>query len=135
MSSVISFHLKGERLERLRRAARALGRTPGEVAAALGEEGLRQRDFPGIEFRDTAIGRQAYPRGTRLAVWMVGVAARDLGDWAAVADHLMLSPVEAALARAYADAHADEVAAAIADNEAASDRLAALLPPDQVVAV
>ena len=69
------------------------------------------RDFPGITFRDTGIGRQAYLRGTRLAVWMVALVAR-----------------------AYTDGYPDEIAA-IADNEAASDRLAALLPPDQVVEV
>ena len=38
------------------------------------------RDFAGIEFRDTGIGRQAYLRGTRLAVWMVALVARDFGD-------------------------------------------------------
>ena len=94
------------------------------------------RDFAGIEFRDTGIGRQAYLRGTRLAVWMVALVARDFGDdGAAVAAHLGLTAAEVALARAYAGAYPDEIAAAIADNEAASDRLAALLPPDQVIEV
>jgi hypothetical protein len=65
---VISVRLDRERLERLRRTARAMNRTPGEAAAVLVEEGIRLREYPGIEFRDTALGRQAYLRGTRLAV-------------------------------------------------------------------
>jgi hypothetical protein len=69
MSRVISCRLGEDRLQRLPRAARAMNRSPGEAAAAMVEEGLRLREFPGLEFRDTAVGRQAYLRGTRLAVW------------------------------------------------------------------
>ena len=135
MSTVISFRLGGERLERLRRAARGMNRTPGEAAAALVEEGLRLREFPGLEFRDTAIGRQAYLRGTRLAVWQVALVARDYGDSAATAEHLSITPEEAALALAYARTYRAEIEAAIADNAAAGERLAATLPPDRVVDV
>jgi len=33
------------------------------------EEGLPHAEFPAIEFRDSAAGRQAYVVGSRLAVW------------------------------------------------------------------
>jgi hypothetical protein len=135
-SKVISFRLGGERLERLQRVARAMNRTPGEAAAAIVEEGLRLREFPGIEFRDTGIGRQAYLRGTRLAVWHLHLIARDFGgDVAAVAEHLGIRPDEVARALVYACAYLTEIEAAIADNEAAAERLAAGLPPGNVVTV
>jgi uncharacterized protein (DUF433 family) len=133
-SAVISFRLAGERLERLRRAARATNRTPGGLAAALVEEGLRLREYPGIEFRDTAIGRQAYLRGTRLALWQVALARRDVGaDVAALAAHFGIDAPIIAVALAYIDAYRPDIEAAIADNEAAGQRLARRLPPDQVV--
>lgn len=133
MSKVISFRLAEERLERLQRAARSMNRTPGEAAAAFVEEGLRLCEFPGIEFRDTALGRQAYLRGTRLAVWQIALIARDYaGHVREVAEHLGVTSADVALALAYARTYANEVDAAIADNEAAGDRLAALLPPERV---
>lgn len=136
MSKVISFRVSGERLERLNRAARAMNRTPGEAAAALVEEGLRQREFPRIEFRDTGIGRQAFVRGTRLAVWHVARAAQAFdGNIASVAEHFCISPEDAAVALAYAREYKSEIEAAIADNDAAEARLVALLPPEHVVTV
>jgi hypothetical protein len=111
-----------------------MNRTPGEMAATLVEEGLRLREFPGLEFRSSALGRQAYLSGTRLAVWQVALVARDLGwEPAALARHLDIAPEAAALAHAYVQAHPSEIADAMADNEAAAARLAARLPPDRVV--
>jgi hypothetical protein len=135
-STVISFRLGGDDLERLRRAARATNRTPGELAATLVEEGLRLREYPGIEFRDTAIGRQPYLRGTRLALWQVALAARDLGEGGHVlADHVGLDAAAIAIALAYIRAYRSDIDAAIADNEAAGERLARVLPPEQVIGI
>lgn len=80
MSTVVSFRLNEERMERLRRAGRAMGKAPGEVASLLVEEGLRMREHPGIDFRDTPVGRQAFIRGTRLQAWMILRMLRGEGD-------------------------------------------------------
>ena len=56
----------------LERLAAQLGYKPAHLGARLVEEGLRRRHFPQIELRDTAAGRVAYLKGTRLAVyWLV----------------------------------------------------------------
>lgn len=136
MSKVIKFRLGDERLERLHRVARAMNRAPGEAAATLVEEGLRLREFPGIEFRDTAIGRQAYIRGTRLPIWQIALIAADYDDdVSAIAAHLSLTNSEVALAVAYTRVYRNEIDAAIADNEAAADRLALTLPSEHVATI
>lgn len=69
--------------------ARRERRTPAEMAALLLEEKVRERMHPLILFRDTAVGRQASVRGTRLLVWHVMTVARDLEmDPVKVAEHL-----------------------------------------------
>ncbi len=136
MSKVISFRLGDERLERLQRTARAMNRTPGEAAAIRVEEGMRLREFPGLEFRDTAIGRQAYVRGTRLPVWQVALIARDYDENSTqTASHLGLTNDQVALAFAYISLYRGEIDAAIADNEAAADRLALTLPVKHVITI
>jgi uncharacterized protein (DUF433 family) len=83
------------------------------------EEASRQRDFPFIEFRASAAGRQAYVKSTRLAVWHVAMIARHFDDPVPqVAAHLELPEFKIAAALSYAAAYAEEVASAIAENEA-----------------
>ncbi len=60
--------LQDNQIERLQWMARRLGRTPSETSALLVEESLRQGEFGHIEFRDSLIGRQAYIKGSSLAV-------------------------------------------------------------------
>jgi uncharacterized protein (DUF433 family) len=128
---VLSFRVNEDALERLRRLARSIGHSPGEAAARLVEEGLRLREFPGIEFRDTPVGRQAYLRGTRLGVWQVVEVADAYAASAerldatcdAAAEHLDIAPALVSLALAYASIHADEVRAAAADLRATNERL------------
>jgi len=136
MSKVISFRLNGERLERLNRVARSMNRTPGEAAAILVEESLREREFPGLVFRDTGIGRQAFLRDTRLAVWHIISAATSVGqDVQALSVHFGVSPIDIATALSYARTYQDEIDAAIRDNDAAFGRFAAQQPPEHVITV
>lgn len=129
MSKVISFRLSGERLERLNRVARSMNRTPGEAAAILVEEGLRMREFPAIEFRDTGIGRQAYVRGHRLPIWLLASAAREYEyDIPAIAAHCNIRADIIAVALDYAKTFANEIDAAIRDTDAMFERLAAQQP-------
>ena len=98
MSKVVGIRLAERRFADLQRAARAAGRTPGELAGRLVEEGMRQREFPGLEFRDTPIGRQAFLAGTRVGVWHVALVAPEYGgDAAEIAARAAMAP-EAAVA-------------------------------------
>jgi uncharacterized protein (DUF433 family) len=53
------------------RLAARFGHKPAQLGVRLIEEGLRRRNFPHIELRETAAGRVAYLAGTRLAVYWV----------------------------------------------------------------
>jgi len=56
------------------RLAARFGHKPAQLGVRLIEEGLRRRDFPQIELRETASGRVAYLIGTRLAVhWITSL--------------------------------------------------------------
>jgi predicted transcriptional regulator len=77
MSKVVSMRLKDEQVERLNRFARRVGKRPSELAAQLLEEALRREEFPGIDIRETAAGREAFVGGTRLKVWHVVMHARE----------------------------------------------------------
>jgi uncharacterized protein (DUF433 family) len=119
MSRVISMRLQDGQVERLRRMARRLGRTPSETAAQLMEEALRQAEFGHIDFRHSAVGRQAYVQGSSLAVWEVILVARADGmDAGRTAAHLDWPRHRVQAALNYAAAFPAEIDAALADNEA-----------------
>lgn len=130
MSRVLSLRLQEGQWERLGRLARRQGRSPGESAARLIEEGLRAVEFAGIGFRDSLSGRQACVLGTSLAVWEVALVARAYGgDAARTAAHLAWPEARVRAALHYAAAYPDEIDAAIADNAAyTSTAVARLLP-------
>lgn len=116
MSKVISLRLPDQQAEMLKRAARRLGRTPSDTGAALLDEGLRQMEFSGIEFRNSAVGRQAYVKGSRLAVWQVIVLQEEhKGDLAKVAKHLDWPQARVQAAVNYFEAFPEEIRAAIDD--------------------
>lgn len=119
MSNVLSMRLKEGQMERLRRIARQLGRTPSEAGARLLEEGLRRNDFAFIDFRDSPVGRQAYVHGSSLAVWEVVMVARcyDL-DPERTAEHLSWTVPRARAALNYAAAFPEEIEAALRDHDA-----------------
>jgi len=119
MSRVLSMRLREEQIERLRRMARRLGRTPSETGALLVEESLRRSEFGHIDFRDSPVGRRAYIQGSTLAVWEVVMVAQAYDmDVARTAEHLQWAPHHVQAALNYAAAFPDEVYAAIADNDA-----------------
>jgi hypothetical protein len=92
------------------------------------EEAMRMREFPGIEYRDTLVGRQAFLLGTRLGLWQIVQVARAYGGSAAKTSvHLGIAPQEVTLALAYERAYPAEIAAVIADLIAANERLAAII--------
>jgi len=137
MSRVLSLRLKDDQMERLKRLARHLDRTPSETAVRLIEEALRLSEFAFIEFRDTPVGRQAYVKGSRVAVWQVLSLARGLGhDAARVAEYLQWPEVKVLAAFEYAKAFPEEINEAIAENDAIDETtLRRLLPQLEVITV
>jgi uncharacterized protein (DUF433 family) len=104
---------------RLKRLAGRHGWTPSDASARLVEEGLRRSEFAFLDFRDSPAGRQACIQGSSLAVWEVMLVARDHGNnAAAVAKHLRWPVPKVQAAFNYAAAHAEEIEAALAENDA-----------------
>ena len=136
MSRVVSMRLKDEQMERLQRTARRLGKSPSEAAALLLEESLRRDEFAFVEFRDSPVGRQAYLQGTRIAVWHVARLAQDYeGDASKTAAYFEVPEVQVKGVLAYASAYADEIDAAIADDEWVAEHLLPLTPGFEVITV
>ena len=120
-STVISMRLPAASGKRLKRLANRHGWTPSDTSARLVEEGLRRSEFAFIDFRDSVIGRQAYVQGSSLAVWEVILLCRGYeNDLRAVAKHLRWPLAKVQAAFSYAEAFAEEIDQALAENEAAS---------------
>src|SRR5712691_833316 len=114
MSQVVSLRLPDEQARRLKRLARHLGRTPSETGSLLLDEALRQIEFAHIEFRNSILGRQAYLKGSTLAVWEVLLLAENYGFNAEyTAAHLNWPTVRVQAALNYAEAFPEEIQLAI----------------------
>ena len=97
--------------------ARRTRRTKGAVVEALAEEALRTRRFPGIAFRGSDWNRRPWVIGTALDVWEIVAAARayeTAGEMAAATD---LTEPQIRVALAYYAEFAEEIDAAITENE------------------
>ena len=118
-SIVVSMRLPAESGRRLKRMAKRHGWTPSDASARLVEEGLRRQEFGFIDFRDSAVGRQAYIHGSSLAVWEVAMLLRSYADDVpAVARHLSWPEVKVQAAQNYAQAFPEEIEHALAENDA-----------------
>ena len=137
MSHVVSMRLQDRQMSRLQRYARSLGKTPGEVSAMLIEEQIREADFAFIEFRASSIGRQAYMKGSRLAVWWVVHVAQEYEmDAALLAAHFQRPEVWARAALNYYEAFPTEIDFAIADHRATDfEMLKRSLPAAQMMEI
>lgn len=127
---VVSLRLREEQVQRLQRLARHLGKTPSETGALLIDESLRQADFAHIEFRNSAVGRQAYVKSSSLAVWEVIMVAQGYGmDAERTAAHLAWTVDRVRAAFHYAEAFPNEIQHALDDNrDMGYDALKRLLP-------
>ena len=123
-SVVISMRLPAESGTRLKRMAIRHGWTPSDASARLVEEGLRRSEFAFVDFRDSAVGRQAYVQGSTLAVWEVMSLVHSYqGNLTAVAKHLQWPEAKVQAATNYAEAFPEEVEQAFSEN-AATDFIA-----------
>jgi len=117
-TSIMTLRLPTDVRRGVERLAAQLGYKPAHLSARLVEEGLRRRHFPQIDLRDTAAGRVAYIKGTRLAVhWIVERVRRGMSA-AKTATEFNLSPPQVNAALAYAQAFADEIRLDIEETEA-----------------
>jgi uncharacterized protein (DUF433 family) len=108
-SSIMTLRIPTEVRRGVERLAAQFGHKPAQIGARLIEEGLRRRDFPQIDLRETSSGRVAYIMGTRLAVyWVIQQIRQGVDAEAFAAQHeLPLDRVNAALA--YAKSFPDEI--------------------------
>jgi uncharacterized protein (DUF433 family) len=97
--------------------ARRTRRTKGAVVEGLAEEALRTRRFPGIAFRGSDWNRRPWVIGTALDVWEIAAASRSDGTPAEIEAATDLTEPQVRVALAYYAEFAEEIDAAIAENE------------------
>ncbi len=73
------------------------------------KEKALEEEFPGIGFRDSIGGREAYVLGHRVAVWEVVDVNREAKTIAKTAEHFRWTPALVRCALAYAKAYPKEV--------------------------
>lgn len=129
-SVVISMRLPEESGARLKKMASRHGWTPSDASARLVEEALRRSEFAFVDFRDSAVGRQAYVQGSTLAVWEVMLLLQTYEfDVSAVAKHLKWLEAKVQAAINYAKAFPEEIERAISENISVDfEKLRRMLP-------
>src|SRR5262245_34281429 len=93
----------------LQRLAAQLGYKPAYLGARLVDEGVRRRHYPQIELRETAGGRVAYVKGTRIGVYWVVQQIRSGQGAERVAQDLNIPTSQVNAALAYAAAFPGEI--------------------------
>ena len=98
------------RYERLvARQARAARTSKSDLVARYVIEKSLETEFPGISFRDSLSGREAYLTGHRVAVWEVVAVHDETTSVAKTADHFQWPRVLVTRALAYAKAFPEEI--------------------------
>jgi len=95
----------------LARQARAARTSKSDLVARYVMEKSLESEFPGISFRDSLTGREAYLTGHRVAVWEVVAARRESGSIRKTAGHFRWPEIFVRRALAYAEAFPDEIRA------------------------
>jgi uncharacterized protein (DUF433 family) len=98
------------RYERLvAKQARAARTSKSDLVARYVIEKSLETEFPGISFRDSLSGREAYLTGHRVAVWEVLATYEEIRSIDKTAAHYRWPRVLVSRALAYAKAFADEI--------------------------
>ena len=109
---VITLRLPRDVGQGLQRQAIRTGHKPAYLGAMAVDEFVRRQTFPLIDFRETAAGRVAYVRGSRLAVYWLATGVRRLrGNIEKAALTWDLSPDKIRAALHYAETFPDEMKA------------------------
>ena len=111
--SVTTAYVSGRvaaRYERLvARQARAARTSKSDLVARYVIEKSLETEFPGISFRDSVSGREAYLTGRRVAVWEVVGVHQETKSVEKTADHFRWPRVLVTRALAYAKAFPEEI--------------------------
>lgn len=98
------------RYERLvARQARAAKTSKSDLVARYVVEKSLETEFPGISFRDSLSGREAYMTGHRVAVWEVVTVHEETRSIDKTADYFHWPRVLVRRALAYAKAYSEEI--------------------------
>jgi uncharacterized protein (DUF433 family) len=98
------------RFERLvARQARGAKTSKSDLVARYVIEKSLETEFPGISFRDSLSGREAYITGRRVAVWEVVAVYQETNSMRKTAQHFGWPLVLVKRAMAYAKASSEEV--------------------------
>ena len=89
--------------------ARAARTSKSDLVARYVIEKALETEFPGISFRDSLSGREAYLTGHRVAVWEVAAAHDETKSVEKTASHFRWPRVLVRRALAYAKAFPDEI--------------------------
>ena len=89
--------------------ARAARTSKSDLVARYVIEKSLETEFPGISFRDSLSGREAYLTGHRVAVWEVSSLYQDVRSIEKTANHFGWTRVLVKRALAYAKAFPDEI--------------------------
>jgi uncharacterized protein (DUF433 family) len=101
------------RVERLvARQARAARTSKSHLVARYVIEKSLETEFPGISFRDSLSGREAFMTGHRVAVWEVADVHKETGAIVRTAEHFRWPRALVTRALAYAKAFPDEISQA-----------------------
>lgn len=123
MTKRITFRPADGQVERLEAEMEQSGLSQSALVRELIEEGLREREIPGIYFQDTPSGRQPAVAGTGLLVREVITQVRDYeGDTEQVLDdHPSLNKRKLRSALVYADRYEEEIEASIEENDSMTE--------------
>ena len=89
--------------------ARAAKTSKSDLVARYVMEKSLESEFPGISFRDSLSGREAYLTGHRVAVWEVADAHTEFQSVAETAEHFHWPAVLVKRALAYASEFPEEI--------------------------
>jgi hypothetical protein len=127
-SGTLSVKLSPEERKDLNELSRCKRTPPTTLGAQFIAEGIRAARFPGIEFRNTALGRMAYLKNSRLAIWLLRELVRQAGSVKKVAALIGRSAVQLEGALHYAKAFPEELEAAARLNKRPPAALNETLP-------
>ena len=108
-STYISGRLPARFKELVIKQARACKTSKSNLVTRYVIEKLLETEYPGIAFRDSLSGREAYLSGHRLAVWEITSVHEDLKSLGKTAEHFSLPPILVKRALAYAEAFPEEI--------------------------
>ena len=126
MTITLSVRIPTETKNWLQRFAKSRG-SAGAAAARLLHESRLREEFPGVEFRDTPLGRVAFVQGTRVQLALLLVGGK-IPTADAVARHYGWPLWKSASALAYLRTHLPDVKKEAADLAQAETTLTTRVP-------